>query len=146
MAEPKQMKLHSLKVMTVSQHVKCQWCEYGRDPGRAGICAACHRQFKLLLSSTMWRRLRSARLSDPATSFCRGFDLVISLDGVAGLTHYDCQQQIPVPAYIIDHIDPWRYKPSLFWEPTNHQSLCLDCNAKKTQMDGSFDHSPRRNQ
>ena len=142
MAEPKQMKLHDLKVMSVSQHVKCQWCEYGRDPGPAGICAACHHQFKLLLSSTMWRRLRTARLSDPATSFCQGYLLNLP----DGQIRIECRQQIPVPAFIIDHIDPWRYKPSLFWEPTNHQSLCWDCNSSKTQRDGSFNHSPRRNQ
>lgn len=138
MATPKQMKLHNLKVMTTSQHVKCTWCEYGHDPGREGICAACHLKCKRLLQGAMWHKLRIVMLSDPATSLCSGWYH-------AGVTH-ECRNQIPIPAYIIDHIQPWRYKPSLFWEPTNHQALCPDCNSAKTQADGSFDHSPRRNQ
>lgn len=142
MAVPKQMKLHNLKVMTTSQHIKCTWCEYGHDPGREGICAACHKKFKLLLQATMWRRLRRAFLSNPDTAYCQGYKLVRGPDTVL----IPCRQQIPAPVSILDHVLPWRYYPSLFWLQTNHQGLCLDCHAAKTQADGSFDHSPRRNQ
>lgn len=139
MVEPKQMKLHNYKVMTTPQHVKCMWCEHGRDPGKEGICSACHLTFKRLLNCVAWRTLRRTMLFDPATSFCKGY----LLPGLVNTVLIPCRQQIPIPAFIIDHIEPWRYKPSLFWEPTNHQAICLDCNAAKTQADGSFNHSSR---
>ena len=142
MAEPKQMKLHGLAIMSTPQHIKCQWCEYGRDPVRQGVCAACHAKLKNLLRGSQWHKLRLARLRDPATAFCNGWKLIKTDSTV----HHDCRQQIPLPATIIDHIVPWKFKPSLFWEEENLQSLCVDCHAAKSNQDGSYNNSPRRNQ
>ena len=34
-------------------------------------------------------------------------------------------------ADVTDHIQGAARRPDLFWEPTNHQSLCRDCNSRK---------------
>lgn len=51
--------------------------------------------------------------------------------------YHPCHSIGIAPAVRIDHILPWNYYPSLFWHSENHQQLCLDCNARKTQLDGS---------
>jgi 5-methylcytosine-specific restriction enzyme A len=37
----------------------------------------------------------------------------------------------PVLASCTDHIQPARARSDLFWEPSNHQSLCRACNSQK---------------
>ncbi len=34
-----------------------------------------------------------------------------------------------------DHIKPAKYFPELFWEPHNHQGLCVSCNKIKSRED-----------
>ncbi len=40
-----------------------------------------------------------------------------------------------IKADVTDHIKPARYFPELFWEPTNHQSLCTQHNVSKAADD-----------
>ena len=40
-----------------------------------------------------------------------------------------------VRAKVTDHIKPARYFPELFWEQSNHQSLCTQCNTAKGHED-----------
>ena len=40
-----------------------------------------------------------------------------------------------VEATVTDHIKPARRFPELFWDPTNHQSLCLSHNVSKAAED-----------
>jgi 5-methylcytosine-specific restriction protein A len=37
-----------------------------------------------------------------------------------------------VAAAVVDHIIDAAVRPDLFWEPTNHQSLCMSHNTKKS--------------
>ena len=37
----------------------------------------------------------------------------------------------PVLAQCTDHIVSAKQRPDLFWEPSNHASLCMDCNRRK---------------
>jgi 5-methylcytosine-specific restriction endonuclease McrA len=37
----------------------------------------------------------------------------------------------PTLADVTDHIVDAADRPDLFWDPTNHQSLCSDCNKRK---------------
>ncbi|CAB4176300.1 HNHc domain containing protein [uncultured Caudovirales phage] len=142
MAEPRQMKLHNLPVMKISQRCKCVWCEYGRDPGPSGLCRPCMIGTKKLLQGTKWHRLRIAMLSLPENLYCTGFKLSLP----AGIVSHECRHQIPKPCYIIDHIVPWQFSPSLFWEPTNHQAICEYCHGIKSSLDNSHDNSPKGQQ
>lgn len=142
MSEPKQMKLHNLPVMKISQRCKCTWCEYGRDPGKTGLCRPCMIGTKKQLQGTPWHRLRLAMLSLPENLYCTGFNLTLP----NGVTWHECRHQIPKPCFIIDHIVPWQFAPSLFWEPTNHQAICADCHGRKSFLDGSHDNSPKGQQ
>jgi 5-methylcytosine-specific restriction protein A len=46
---------------------------------------------------------------------------------------------VPTLATCTDHIRSARGWPDLFWEVTNHQSLCDDCHRRKTVAeDGGF--------
>ena len=46
---------------------------------------------------------------------------------------------LPTVADVTDHILSARTRPDLFWEETNHQSLCLECHRRKTnEVDGGF--------
>ena len=36
-----------------------------------------------------------------------------------------------VPATVVDHIKPHKGDMELFWDPANHQALCLSCNSAK---------------
>lgn len=154
MTEPKQMKLHNLPVMKISQRCKCTWCEYGRDPGKTGLCRPCMVSVKKQLQGTPWHRLRLAMLSLPENLYCTGFHLwepkapIVRHDNftTSPLIFYECRHQIPKPCYIIDHIVPWQFAPSLFWEPTNHQAICEDCHGRKSFLDGSHDNSPKGQQ
>jgi len=142
MSEPKQMKLHNLPVMKISQRCKCVWCEFGRDPGKTGLCRPCMVSTKKLLQGTQWRRLRLSMLSLPENLYCTGFKLALP----SGIVSHECRHQIPKPCYIIDHIVPWQFSPSLFWEPTNHQAICEDCHGRKSFLDNTHDISPQGQQ
>jgi 5-methylcytosine-specific restriction protein A len=49
-----------------------------------------------------------------------------------------------VPAAVTDHIVPHRGDAQLFWDESNHQSLCKRCHDRKTaREDGGFGN-PRR--
>jgi 5-methylcytosine-specific restriction enzyme A len=40
---------------------------------------------------------------------------------------------------VVDHIIPHRGNYSLFWNPGNHQALCVVCNSKKAALEeGGF--------
>lgn len=42
-------------------------------------------------------------------------------------------------ANVVDHIQPHKGDPRLFWDPTNHQPLCTPCHNHKTgTQDGGF--------
>lgn len=156
MTEPKQMKLHNLPVMKISQRCKCMWCEFGRDPGKTGLCRPCMVSTKKLLQGTQWRRLRLSMLSLPENLYCTGFKLVLpnlkpivvndTVTAEVAFVVHECRHQIPKPCYIIDHIVPWQFSPSLFWEPTNHQAICEDCHGRKSFLDNSHDNSPQGQQ
>lgn len=46
---------------------------------------------------------------------------------------------ITTAAQCVDHIEPHKGDPMLFWEPANHQGLCNPCHSRKTVMeDGGF--------
>lgn len=64
--------------ITSSQHCRCDWCLYGRDP-KAGICSTCHSTFKKLLSGRQWTLLRRTRLAIPETAYCTGFLVATSI-------------------------------------------------------------------
>lgn len=51
--------------------------------------------------------------------------------------------RLPVDGEIIDHIKPWNQFPSLFWDTTNHQTLCRGCHSVKSHDDGSFGQPAR---
>lgn len=111
--------------VTRSQHCKCAWCEYGRDPPHGRICEKCYKSFKLRLSSERWKRCRINFLATQETAFC---------------TYPGCNHSIPTPAEVVDHILPWVFRPSLFWEVTNWQPLCIRGHALKSQTDGTKWH------
>lgn len=52
----------------------------------------------------------------------------------------ECQSQGRITAAkIVDHIIPHRGDLTLFWDTTNHQSLCKECHDRKTaREDGGF--------
>lgn len=39
------------------------------------------------------------------------------------------------PVAVTDHIVPHRGNPVLFWDPTNHQSLCVSCHNAKSRTE-----------
>jgi 5-methylcytosine-specific restriction protein A len=48
---------------------------------------------------------------------------------------------VPRLATLTDHIISAQKRPDLFWEPTNHQSLCGACNTRKAVAEeGGFGH------
>jgi 5-methylcytosine-specific restriction protein A len=45
-----------------------------------------------------------------------------------------CQARgVTMPANELDHIQPHRLRPDLFWERTNLQALCTPCHTRKTR-------------
>lgn len=109
------------KTLKRADALECVWCLYGRDPDPKYICQKCHLSFKALLNSAGWRRLCRAYKADASTCYC----VHCLLD------------KVYTPVLVIDHIIPWSLKPSLFWEPTNHQGLCQTHHNRKTRTDGS---------
>ena len=46
---------------------------------------------------------------------------------------------MPTLATVTDHIASVKARPDLFWEPTNHSSLCAECHRRKTnELEGGF--------
>jgi 5-methylcytosine-specific restriction protein A len=44
-----------------------------------------------------------------------------------------------VPSEVTDHIEAAVAHPELFWEPSNHQALCGDCNKRKAiELEGGL--------
>ena len=109
----------------------CSWCTDGTDPlyttdsvqqgailvvrySGNGICQACVRSFKLLLTSSNWSKLRRSLLAEqPYCIHCR----LLTKNTLA------C---------VVDHVIPWRYSPSLFWHSSNLQVLCRQCHDSKS--------------
>lgn len=69
-----------------------------------------------LLHTSRWKRTSKEHLA--LHPWCAGFPR-----GVHG-----AQQAL---ATCTDHVRPAREHPELFWDPSNHQSLCGDCNRRK---------------
>ncbi|MEN6567187.1 MAG: HNH endonuclease signature motif containing protein [Veillonellales bacterium] len=45
----------------------------------------------------------------------------------------ECERQGKLtPATVVDHIKPHKGNMRLFWDPSNHQSLCKQCHDTKT--------------
>lgn len=108
------------KILTKLSKQDCSWCRQELDPTPSHICTGCHAKFKLLLSSTRWTRYRHYFLS--SHGYC---------------VHCHIATGAVLPAKIVDHIKPWSLFPSLFWEETNHQTLCHPCHTRKTLTDGT---------
>lgn len=85
----------------------CYWCQAGERPGVTGLCDSCVAEHKSLLTSRKWAKYRRAFLSTNA--FC-----------VMCVARGDTLAE----AEVVDHIQPWRFFPDLFWEESNHQGLC----------------------
>lgn len=52
-------------------------------------------------------------------------------------------EDVMAPAHVTDHVIPHKGNNRLFWDPTNHQSLCLTHHNRKTvQEDGGFGNTP----
>lgn len=55
------------------------------------------------------------------------------------LCEYCKANGVTTPATVTDHIIPHKGDQRLFWDPTNHQSLCKSCHDHKTATeDGGF--------
>jgi hypothetical protein len=115
----------------------CSWCKDGTLPayttesigmmgGRIlvrwigeGICLACVAKMKAELRCPQWANER--RVFFDKKQFCA-----------------DCETRGNfVPATILDHISPWRYRPDLFWSVDNWQGLCFDCHDAKSVLERS---------
>jgi 5-methylcytosine-specific restriction protein A len=59
--------------------------------------------------------------------------------------HSQCVRQARITAASdVDHIVPHRGDKRLFWDSSNHQSLCSACHSAKTaREDGGFGNTPR---
>ena len=75
-----------------------------------------------LYQSPAWRKARAAFLAlNPVCAAC----------GVA--------------ARVVDHIDPHRGDPAIFWARHRWQALCISCHNRKTAThDGGFGHRRRQ--
>ena len=90
----------------------CSWCERGEDPAPGQeICQGCVVKFKVKLTSYRWRQARAAFLTIPGNAYCA----------------CGCERL----AEVIDHEQPWRFFPSLFWDNKNWRPLTQDCNKRK---------------
>lgn len=65
-----------------------------------------------------WRRWRAAFLSD--------HPLCVDPYGA---------HAVPVPASVVDHIQPHGGDQAAFWAPDNLQSLCVRCHGRKTRKE-----------
>lgn len=103
----------------------CSWCSKGEDPAQGtSICEACILKFRRRLASYRWRMARASFLSHPDHHYC----------------FCGCNRL----ANIIDHIKPWRFFPSLFWESSNWQPAYHDCNVRKGIEDNRMYGKDRR--
>lgn len=98
------------------QQQGCSWCERGEDPSPGTeICERCVGHFRQRLASYRWRQARASWFTASEHHYCA----------------CGCEQL----AEMIDHIKPWRFFPSLFWDSTNWQSMRSDCNKRKAVTD-----------
>ena len=80
-----------------------------------------------LYFSARWKRLRAQQLI--AEPFCR-----------------ECGRRgIRTRAEDIDHITPHKGNKKLFFDPSNHQSLCHSCHSRKTIAERSATTPPTEN-
>lgn len=97
----------------------CEWCLNGERPP-SGLCPSCVFKFRRLLQSSRWQRLRLAYLSThPHCELCKE-------NGILEL------------ATDIDHLQPWRFFPDLFWEEANHRALSHQCHSRITGLSSRF--------
>lgn len=106
--------------ISTSQRNSCSWCELCErpDPKSDGICEPCVQRLRRHLFGRRWLRARLAYFS--VNPFCVE---CLARDGVM------------VASIDLDHIEPWRWFPDLFWEESNWQSLCHSCHSVKTVTD-----------
>lgn len=72
-----------------------------------------------LYDSRRWRKLSSSFLGKPGNGLCAA---CLGLDIVS-------------PATEVDHIQPHRGDPALFWDEDNWQGLCAQCHGLKTSIE-----------
>lgn len=97
---------------------RCASCRQAYDRGRG---TARERQY-----DSRWDRYSKDRLAQHP--WCVGYP--------AGV------HTVPTLASVTDHKQSARARPDLFWDPSNHQSLCGPCNRKKAiQEEGGFGRS-----
>lgn len=107
----------------------CNWCEFGTLPTSEGICENCVAQCRRQLQSLRWHRLRIAMLHAPCSMFC----------------HVCITEALHVATEDIDHVEAWRFRPDLFWEPDNHRGLCKRHHSLKTLAEnGNFHRNDSR--
>lgn len=110
------------KPLSPQKTTGCSWCQEGADPAKSqGICDTCALKFKRILQSYKWRTYRvSWIMSNPFCEICQKNNQLI-------------------PTNQINHLKPWRFWPSLFWDEQHWQPLCHSCHSKETYVaHGSF--------
>lgn len=99
----------------------------------SGRCPACARQ------AEQWRGSAASRGYDRdwarySQQFRRDYPLCgMRPNGVAPVMSRCHDEGRITPAKQVDHVVPHRGNPTLFADPTNHQSLCAACGARKSQ-------------
>ena len=68
--------------------------------------------------TSQWARYSQARLAD--YPWCAGYPV----------PHDPCVKAL---ACVTDHILSAKQRPDLFWDESNHRSLCAACHARKTK-------------
>lgn len=138
------------RVLAPPMIVGCSWCHSQIEPlitselvdgvtrYAGGICDQCVQVFHDLLCCSRWQKLRRQRFAvEPYCRYC--FTGVHDapmppVDHLTGVCRYSTKDTL-TPATVIDHILPWRYFPSMYWDANNLQSLCKLCHDDKTQLE-----------
>lgn len=130
--------------------VGCSWCRDQSDPQvtvqtvdgitsyAGGICDQCVHYFRRQLQSHHWAKSRRVHLqTEPYCRYCltgRHDAPMPMVDPLTGICHYSTKDTL-TPASIVDHVLPWRYFPSRYWDSDNHQSLCSPCHDSKSTIE-----------